>query len=801
MSCQKYLFSKLITLSVFVFSLTCPVFAQQGRQSIIQGTVKNTNGNPIEYAIVFIKNSRLSTQSDKNGNFSFRVRPGSQTLCAQFLNHEIYEKEIDVKPNEKLAINIILNEKNNDLDEVVVEAKSAVQRINESAYNVVAIDTKILHNSTLDLAHAMANVSGVKIRESGGLGSDMQFSLNGFTGRHIKFFMDGVPMEGMGASFQINNIPINMAERIEIYKGVVPVELGADALGGAINIVTNKRNRTFVDASYSYGSFNTHKTSISAGYTSKNGLMFEINAFQNYSDNSYWTYTAVEDLETMGIDKSKIEKVKRFNDTYHNETVIAKLGLVNKPFADRLIFSLNLGKSYKEIQTGVQQEIVFGKKHNKTKTFMPSILYSKRDLFTKGLSANFTANYNKNTRQNIDTSAYYYNWRGESKYIPGKLGEQSYQNSKYDNKNWNTTFNATYKLNDHHLFSINDVFTSFDRNTSATPQDASVVATDTMPKVSRKNVLGISYMLNYSERWNISVFGKHYTQYAKGPKASDTSSSQYDLYSDTFTAFGYGIAGTYFWHDFQAKLSYEKAYRLPTDDELFGDEDLESGSTNLKPENSDNYNISLSYSKDFDKTHSIYIEGSFMLRNTKDYIRRTLYTATGNKQYASHINHGYVRNIGFNGEIRYTFKNLLTAGINVTSQNIRDREKMSAEKNTTNANYGVRLPNMPYFFFNGDVSAFWNNCIKKGNALTFTYGNNYVQKFPLRWENQGTSESKDWIPKQFSHDVSITYSMEKGRYNVSFECRNLTDEKLYDNFSLQKPGRAFYAKVRYFFNK
>lgn len=42
----------------------------------------------------------------------------------------------------------------------------------------------------------------------------------------------------------------------------------------------------------------------------------------------------------------------------------------------------------------------------------------------------------------------------------------------------------------------------------------------------------------------------------------------------------------------------------------------------------------------------------------------------------------------------------------------------------------------------------------------------------------------------------ISYSLQKGRYNVSLECRNFTDEKLYDNFSLQKAGRAFYGKLR-----
>lgn len=50
---------------------------------------------------------------------------------------------------------------------------------------------------------------------------------------------------------------------------------------------------------------------------------------------------------------------------------------------------------------------------------------------------------------------------------------------------------------------------------------------------------------------------------------------------------GYGAAGTYFiLKSLQAKLSYEKAYRLPTKEEMFGDEDLETGDISLRPENS-----------------------------------------------------------------------------------------------------------------------------------------------------------------------------------------------------------------------
>ncbi len=55
------------------------------------------------------------------------------------------------------------------------------------------------------------------------------------------------------------------------------------------------------------------------------------------------------------------------------------------------------------------------------------------------------------------------------------------------------------------------------------------------------------------------------------------------------------------------------------------------------------------------------------------------------------------------------------------------------------------------------------------------------------------------VPDQFAHNITISYGIKRGRYNLSLECRNLTDSRLYDNFSLQKAGRAFYGKVRIYF--
>jgi outer membrane cobalamin receptor len=39
--------------------------------------------------------------------------------------------------------------------------------------------------------------------------------------------------------------------------------------------------------------------------------------------------------------------------------------------------------------------------------------------------------------------------------------------------------------------------------------------------------------------------------------------------------------------------------------------------------------------------------------------------------------------------------------------------------------------------------------------------------------------------------------MSNGKYNVAFNISNIFDEDIYDNYNIQKPGRAFYIKLRY----
>lgn len=650
---------------------------RQGRV-IISGRVFSSDNGTIDLATIHLEGIPFGARTDGDGHYTISAPEGEYTISVSALGYKDAHRKIKVGGNGLQGLDFKLSPDVIELNAVTVTA-TGVGRVKRSAYNAIAIDTRGMQNTTKNLSDALATAPGVKLRESGGVGSDMQLMVDGFSGKHVKVFIDGVPQEGVGSSFGLNNIPVSFAKRIEVYKGVVPVGFGTDALGGVINIVTEKQpRRWFADASYSYGSFNTHKSYVHFGQAFKNGFTYEVNAFQNYSDNDYRVDAPVKNFDTGSFNEAEKVRVRRFHDNYHNEAVVAKAGVTGKPWADRLMVGLTYSHMYKDIQTGVRQKTVFGEKHRYGHSLMPSLEYSKRNLLVEGLNVVLTANYNRNSTVNVDTARYQYNWLGERNEL-NSPGEQSY----------------------------------------------------------------------------------------------------------------------FILPELQVKLSYEKAYRLPTIEEMFGDENLESGDIGIRPENSDNLNLNISWS-DKMGDHSLYAEGSLVFRDTKDYIQRNVQDLSGGRENATYTNYGKVLTKGYNLSVRYMFRNVLSVGGNFTQMDVRDNEKYQIGTTggmVENLGYKARISNVPYRFADYDVTFYWHRLGGRGNLLTLTYDSQYTHRFSYYPEIFG-SVNDFYVPNQFAHNLTLSYSMKEGRYNFSLECRNFTNEKLYDNFSLQKAGRAFYAKFR-----
>lgn len=782
----------LAVLAICLLSLNLSAKEVTG---MISGKVLSSDGEPLDYATVYLKGTTFFGTTNDKGIYHINAPAGNYTIVFSSVGFEKLELKATITAKDRTKLNVKLKPAT-QLAEVIVVGNT-LSKVRNSAFNATAVDTKELVNTTKTLSEALSKAPGMKIRESGGVGSDMAVTMDGFSGKHVKVFIDGVPQEGVGSSFGINNIPVNFADRIEVYRGVVPVGFGSDAIGGVINIVTPKRQRRwFLDASYSYGSFNTHKTYVNFGQTLSNGLKYEINAFQNYSDNNYWIDAPVEDFATGGINKNKLEHVRRFNDTYHNEAIVARIGLVNKPWADRLMAGFTYSHMYKEMQTGVRQEIVYGQKHRHGHSLIGSLEYGKRNLFTRGLDVALTANYNRNVTVNVDTASVKYNWRGETDRL-NSPGEQSYQNSRANNNNWSATFTTNYRLNENHLFTVNDVFNTFNRSNDNLL--SSVVSSDEIGKITSKNIVGLSYRYMPNTKFNFTAFGKQYHQYVSGPVATTAAQDTYVKSTRSVDAFGYGAAGTWFMPlGLQLKASYEKAYRLPTIEEMFGDEDLEVGDMSLKPESSHNVNLNLSYNATFGN-NIIYVEAGFIYRDTRDYIQRNILALSGGKSAATYVNYGKVDTKGFSVSARYNFSKWLSLGGNFTQMNVRDNMKTAMGSTVANVAYRERMPNQPYMFADSDINFYWHGLGGKRNVLTVTYDNQYTHEFCYYASNIGSNNNDYMVPDQFTHNLTISYGIKNGRYNLSFECRNFTDERLYDNFSLQKAGRAFYGKVRIYF--
>ena len=743
-------------------------------------------GQAISHATVRL--GKQQTITDQAGRFRFGPIPTGQ-LELEISAMGFQRQQIRVSPDRTTDIRCRLIPDEAHIERVEVLGLTQVQEVNRQAFNVTAIDASKLYNSTLDLAGALDRVAGIRVRESGGLGSNFNLSLNGFSGNHVRFFIDGIPMDNMGSSFQMNNIPINLAERVEVYKGVTPVWLGSDALGGAINIVTNSKNRNYVDVSYGYGSFNTHRTVINAAMTNKKGLTFQLNAYQNYSDNNYKVY--LEAYKNRPDNYTKPTTVERFHDTYHNETVIANLGVVDKSYADRLLLGIVLGQNYKEMQTGARMDAVFGGLHRRGHTVMPTLKYSKSNLID-GLDLVFNANFNLGTEQNIDTLNKRFDWFGDTgANLPPTSGERSRSLYKYRNNEGLMTATANYRISPTQHISLNNVFTTFNRSGHDTlnPQNAEYER----DKRTDKNILGIAYQYQKENHWNASVFTKYNYQRSRN---GDLSTSAHT------SRLGYGLTGSYFLTpNWTVKTSYELSNRLPTAYELFGDVENLQGNLDLKPEKSHNVNLGSAYGFQLGSKHHFTLNGNLIYRYATDFVYRRL---NNNQSKYLTANREGVRTMGADAEIRYSYGNFLSAGGNLTYQHLQNMQKYEDGYSDVSPVYLDQMPNIPYFFGNADVSLFFNQLGGPRNRLTVGYNLLYVHEFFLYWPSRGGRQANDekrGIPKQLAHDLSVHYSLHDGRYNIGLEAKNLTDAMLVDNFSLQKPGRAFYLNLRYFFSK
>jgi outer membrane cobalamin receptor len=776
-------------VSLFLFSAT--VLAQA--PVIISGTIRDEEGTTLPGVSVILNETSAGTQTDSEGFYKLNVpKLGKYTLSVSSVGYISQSKTVTLKDGQQLKASFTLKDDTKNIDEVTVHGKTETQVVREQAFTVNAIETKRFANTTSDLNQVLNKTAGIRVREEGGVGSDFNFSINGLSGKAVKFFIDGVPLELMGSTMSLNNIPVNLAERMEVYKGVVPVSLGSDALGGAVNIITNQNVNNYLDASYSIGSFNTHRLALNGQYSTAKGLIVKASAFANYSDNNY----IMRGMEIWDEAQYKYinKDFRRFHDQYKSAMGQVELGVINKKWADLLFVGFSYSGTDQDIQTGTRQDVVYGAVTKNGHAYNGSLRYKKDNLFVKGLNANVFASRSVDNYVVTDTSSYKYYWDGSR--VKTSLAEINGTKS-VTNINRPRTFaraNLGYQLSALHSFNVNYTYDHV-RNES---YDEFLTDRADIPGILSKNILGAAYQQNLlNDKLTNTLFGKFYALSVQQSMYVSVS-GEYAKASDSQNYHGYGIASRYkILPELGMKASYEKAYRLQEVGEMFGNGYTVIGNLDLKPESSHNVNVGAYYGFTVNK-HKLFIEGSWFYRNANDFIYAVVYKS--NSSVSRYENTSKVKVKGLEGDIKYNYGDLLYFNTNISYQNAINNTKYSigTTSGTPEATYLNKIPNQPWLFGNADLSIGRNNILGKASRMQLNVSSQYVHWFYLTWEAYGSKASKSTIPDQYIHNASISNSWNNGRYNLSLECRNFTNNLAFDNFRLQKPGRAFSVKMRYF---
>jgi outer membrane receptor protein involved in Fe transport len=749
--------------------------------------------------------------SDARGHFELKNVPfGHQELLITSV--EIQPKQVKLHVTKGTHnVPVLVTKAILDLAEVQVKHKTEKKEIETQGFAVNVIDTKEVATRNFQTNEMLDRTVGVRVRQNGGLGSAVTYNLNGMSGESVRIFIDGIPISTYGASFSLNSIPPALIERIEVYKGVIPAHLSDDALGGAINVILKRGMSNNLTASLSYGSFNTLQANFSGTHRSaKTGFTVKASGFYNYSDNDYEVWGKfVRNILPNG--RYDYVRARRFNDAYRSIGGQFELGFTDVKWADQFLIGYNGSSDFKEIQHGTYMSIPYKGRFTESESHVLSLNYRKKNFMVNGLEFTLSGMSSNRKQVVVDTVKWNYNWFGErslgldgNPILRPSGAQQGAPTINHINRNV-TTFRAgfNYDVHKNHRFVLNHIFYNIDRDQQdllRSETEREFIGTRNLAK----NITSVAYELKaFDTKLRATVFGKYYQQKIDKMDpvlvvAEGQSNRRENRSASSKTTTGYGAAFSYaVMPNLYLLTSAERAVRLPSEGEVFGSpgENIVEN-FGIRPEISNNLNVGVKAGSYTIGQHKYSFALSGFIRDTRDKIVQRVNPRLNDAvQTDPFENLGKTKSIGFEAEANYSFKNNLTVGLSASKFN--SVFNMRYDPNGREYDYYNRqLPNEPFFTVNSTVQYSFKDVLAKESRLNVYYGFRFVERFYTTWliiEDFRT-------PRQYIQDLGASYVLPNKRFIVSADIKNIFDQQAYDNFAVQKPGRAFYLKLNYTIN-
>lgn len=752
----------------------------------IIGTVYDVNDNsPLAGATVYIEELEKGVISDNEGVFRITDIPdGTYTLKVQFLGYRPQEKTVRTDKGNR-SNDIGLKPESLSLSEVIISEKSQARLLREQAMPVSVISMQQLQGTVSDIQSILAKTVGVTIRASGGMGSTSRLSVRGLEGKRIGFFIDETPMADQSDFLDLNDIPIDMIDRIEIYKGVVPAKFGGSAMGGAVNIVIKEYPDHYADVSYQRESYNTNRfQTVLKKNDRKHGLVYGVGGGFNYADNDY----VMESPYVKGL------KIKRDHDTYKKVLMGGSMKAHNWWFDEVELEPVYL-RTYHEIQ-GIDTDIRHA--HTKSDGFLLNFKLEKDDFFLEGLDFDMSTAVAYTRYHMTDTAKTYYDWTGQGYPTPSVYGGEITNNrfaSDSDNRKL-TLLNKLYieyLINKRNSLIFNSVLQTADGRPSDDLKILSLGKKVDFDSRMRSWVVGLTYdYRSLDQRFLNSLTGRYYwygmdtryqNVYVNVPSEPITLRK---------TSWGYSEAMRYrITPGLMAKLSGGYDVRIPAENELLGDGATITPARDLLPERNLSANAGLLYDLTGIHPSNLQIEVNGFYMHVDDMIR--FVKGILGAQYQ---NFGQMRTLGIEAEVKADMLPCLYGYVNATYQDLRDTREHEAGTEMPNPTKGKRMPNIPYLMSNAGLEFHKENLFGGTGQNTRLFADmSFIEEYFYDFEL--TRNEKRRIPRSLTFDLGFEHSFFDQRLYISGSIKNVADATVISEYNCPLPGRTLGLKLRY----
>ena len=712
----------LVLAALLLNIMTLKANAQSEDRVCIEGHVfDKTTKEAIAYASVALEGTKIGTTTDEEGNFIFRkIAPGRYTIVVSCIGYKKEHHTVEVRKESVAHAHLELVPEATRLDEIVVSANRNETNRKEAPVVVNVLSEKQFEqNNAQDLVQSLGFQSGVRVEYNCQNCGFPQVRINGLEGPYTQLLIDSKPiMSALSGVYGLEQIPVNMVERIEVVKGGGSALFGANAIAGTVNIITKEPLSPSLSVGTDVQAIGG--TTYSQNFNANGAILSKD---RHFGASFYQTFR-------------KRNPYDRDNDGF------SEIGmLTNNSFGTKLFYNIN-SKNKIKIEYHTTNEKRRGGNNFDMQPHYADICEATEHLINAlSLNYDFVSSDGKH-RLNVYSSAQ-------------SIDRNSYYGSHQDPNGYGITNDLTFlagAMANHHLdkflFSKASITYGAEYSTNRLDDQLKAYNIRTQQNVS---TIGMYVQSEWTSRYLNLLIGARMDKHnlLSSPVLVPRLSLLYK-YNDSW----------------QVRASYSSGYRAPQ----AYDEDFhitQVGGMSLRTKLADNLNAEYSNSFSLSSDHyaflgenwqaNLLIEGFYTILNDVFATRIIEQDTINNIIYQERYNASGADVAGVSLSAKLAYKDLVTFSLGYTLQTskYKQTEYWSDDESVEGTDYLLRSPE-DYGFFSMDISAIRNTNI--------TLGGTYTGKMKVaHYAGYIEQDRLETTPRFFDLNAAISYDIKAGK--------------------------------------